>query len=455
VFCHSYYNRVQLVSETSAITPCAESVRDAKILDRLLEWARTADEKAARLALIAVGLSLFWLYYGFIVPRAAKHRVKSLEADLTVIDGLIERFDDLRARYRELAFPKRSRATPTTYPVPFFVDVGLPGVQADRAVPSDERQLAGDLVTRLANVARLVEAYHTFVAQHPEAAPAKEGAAAQQLNSGVDALDPTGVLTNLVEIETLMIDLHRINTTGANTEWVDSIQRALAAKSDSVALPNTFTSTLLVYEPLVGTWVRDANAKSADVYTSIAAANGEQVPKTLAELNALRDHLAESLTEARHELRVTRLRLPFTSIDVDRATVLVGVPILILLLFHYAASYLLLANALGTKTAALWGAEAEVLALDYRPSDAIFHRFFEAENLPRYARNLRHSLWLVVRVVLPTVPLIVLLIAAFEERSGTESALQRYSWIAVYILLMAYALVTAQAFWRVIKRRSS
>lgn len=444
------------MSEISEGISYADRVYDAKILDRLLEWTRTADEKAARLALIAVGLSLFWLYYGFLVPRTATHRVKLLEEDVTTVDGLIDRFEDLRRRYRDVALPKRWRGSATTYPAPFFVDVAIPLIESDPAVAVDDRKLAHDLGDRLESVAGLIEAYRTFVRLHPEALPdATQAAAAQPQNSALQAQDPTGRIANLIEVEMLMIDLQRINTTGANTDWIDSLQRAFPAKPAAIGLPSTFTGSLIIYEPLVGTWGLDANAPPISRYANIAAGNGEPVPRTLADLAALRDHLAESLTEARHELRVTRLRLPFTSIDVDRATVVIGVPILILLLFHYAAAYLLLASALGEKTGALWGMEAAILALDYRPSDAIFHRFLDTSALPRAARWLRDSLWLVVRLTVPVVPILVLIVAAFGERYSLDTPIQRYTWISVYVVLLVYAVVTALAFWRVIKRRSA
>lgn len=430
-----------------------DRVRDPKILDRLLEWTRTADEKASRLALIAVGLSLFWIYYGFIVPRSAKQRVGALEADARTVDGLIDRFADLRARYRDLALPKRRRVSSTAYPVAFFADVALPGIEADRTgVSAENRRLALQIKERLEHVAALVEAYRVFVARHPEVI-GSDLETTERPPASLDTSDPTAALTNLIAIEDLITDLHRVNTTAANTEWVEGIQRVLASKRELVPLPNTFTATLAIYEPLVGTWVRDGSGISADSYRKIASEHGERVPQTLSELMTLRQHLSESLAEARHDLHLTRLRIPFTSIDVDRATVLVGGPILILLLFHYAASYLLLASALEAKTLALWGSDAEVIARDYRPSDAVFHRLVEDKSLPRPARILRDSLWLAVRVIIPATPLVVLLIAAVAERHGTESSFQRYTLMFVYTVLSAYAVATALAFWRATKRR--
>ncbi|HEX8172492.1 MAG TPA: hypothetical protein VF824_18300 [Thermoanaerobaculia bacterium] len=419
-------------------SPDSARVFDPKILERLLEWARTADDKVARYTLIAVGLALFWFYYAVLVPISASSRKAALSTDLGVLELVAARFTDIHLRLREVSRPTSIRRSTSQQTPPFFRDVFFPRLLMDQRIQltSNARAEAVSLNAQLVRLAAIVERCRSFYEEHARAAPA--------LNTSGwpnDGKDPSIVLENLEEVESVMLRLQRLNMTSSNTEWLDQVEHTLALDNEPVRLGTTVTGSFSLYEPLVGTWAPGDRSDATDVYKIIAARHAEARPHTLQQLNSLRERLAVAASAADAELRVRQLRVPFTSVDVDREVLLAAGPLVLILLQHFMITYLLLTRKIDETIFALWGTLAAHTVATLRPADAVFHRagkFGKKSLAAQAATEMLHS---GIHVLLPAAPAALAAIAFVASLTSDAVNLHPVTTIATFACAIHGALV--------------
>jgi hypothetical protein len=418
--------------------PFLERVSDPKILERLLEWARTADDKASRFALLALGLSFFWIYYAALVPFTAAARQQSLDHDLLTLAALHSRLADVQARLRSVATAQRKRSAQVSQqPFPFFVDVMLQRLANDPRITlrPDERNAARSLRSNLAYLSVLIERCRAF---------------SQRNNGSADALrkgDPSEVLVDLDRTEGVMFQLQNLNTQARNSEWLEAVEPTLASDGEQVLLGSTITATLAPYETLVGEWAAPDRTTPIGAYREIALRNGERPPATLQELRALQDKLKTLRDEAESDLRLRRLRIPFTEIQIDRRLFLAIGPVAVTLLYHYLLIYLVLARQIEIFITTLWGDLAAHIAATLRPSDALFRSFDDCLPVPALVRAVRRPVRWFTHSVLILVPVVLVLTAAAVSMENNSAGI-RVLVAGLALLCGSYATLLAYGLWK-------
>ena len=424
--------------------PFTDRVADPKVLERLLEWARTADDKASRFALLALGLSLFWAYYTVLVPVTASSRLRSLNADLLLLDRLYSRLADVQKQMRNVAKVQPHRFSPNNQSIPFFVDVLLNRLVTDRRItlrPSERRD-AMALRANLADLAVVIERYRAFNELYAGTVePGQPAALSWPARDG----DPSEVLSDLERAEEVMFELRDLNTQGTNSDWLDAVERTLIADGERVRLATTITGSLAPYETLVGTWAAAEHTPPIGSHRDVAARNGERPPRTLNELRILREKLKGLRNDAESDLQVRRLRVPFTEIQLDRRLFLAIGPLVVMLLYHYLFIYLVLARQIEIFIGTLWGNTAANIASQLRPSDALFRSFDDGATVPSLVRAVRRPVRWFTHGALRAVPTILVVTAAvmsLQDASVGVGAIVITLAIACagYALLLAYGL---------------
>lgn len=421
--------------------PFRDKVTDPKILDRMFEWVRTADDKASRFAVLALGLSLFWIYYSVLIPATASSRATALGHDLNSLDHLLSRLTEVQVQMRKAATVHTRRSSPNNQSIPFFADVLLHRLIHDSRITlaPEQRRAADTLRANLIDLSIQLERYRAFYETHAPARndwPAKTG-------------DPSQVLANLERAEDVMLQLLDLNTQAVNAEWLDAVERTLIADGERVRLGATITASLAPYEPLVGTWAPPQYKQPAGLYREIAARNVESPPTTFDDLRRLREKLKLLRDEAVTDLQIRRLRVPFTDIEVDRRLFLAIGPVVVILLYHYLVAYLVLARQIETFIIEMWGYPAADAAAQLRPSDALFRSFDESPPVPRLVRWSRRPVRWLIRVVIPAVPAVLVVTAIVVSWQNAAIGFGGVV-LGLAILCGAYAVLLAYGLWKLI-----
>jgi len=220
--------------------------------------------------------------------------------------------------------------------------------------------------------------------------------------------DPSLHLQNLIRIHSIIYDLRTFADSSANIEWRDIVAEQLRRdeRYSSIVLSDSLTQQLGLYNSFAGTW-NDSRSDEAPLvaYSAIASRHGVAYSITeVPDLERLQRQLGEFVSETVTTIKPSQLAVPFTSVYLDRQTVLLFMPAAVLLLYHYIVAYLRIVELLSREIGARWGSGLAVISRQYAPASVIYHADSGADDLGGTTGAARRILSRAVRWMIYILP---------------------------------------------------